>query len=197
MKKIILSILAIASFGIANAQEAEVSAHGFKSGDKWVEGSFSIQSGDSQDSWSFNPKVGYMLNNKFGIGGFISFSGFKDDNEKRNAYGLGGFARYYFLGLGAKKNFQAYGEAGLGFGSVKTSPNTGGSSTDAAINANVDLGINYFFTEHWAATFELANILSYNNTNPESGDNSNDLKVEVNLFNNIFAQPKFGLLYRW
>lgn len=65
------------------------------------------------------------------------------------------------------------------------------------MNANIDLGMNYFFTSHWAATFELANILSYNNVNPESGSNSSDLNVNVNLFNNIFAQPQFGLLYKW
>jgi hypothetical protein len=73
----------------------------------------------------------------------------------------------------------------------------GSKSTDNALNANLDLGMNYFFTSHWAATFELANILSYNNANPENGNNSNDLNVNVNLFNNIFAQPQFGLLYKW
>lgn len=197
MKKIILSILAVASFGIANAQEGDAASYGLTTGDWWAEGSFSIRSGDSEDSWSFNPKVGYMLNEKWGVGGYLSFSGYEDNSQERNAYGAGGFVRYYFLALGAKKNFQAYGEAGLGFSSIETTPNGGSSSTDGAFNANLDLGINYFFTDHWAATFELANIVSYNNTNPESGDNSNDLKVEVNLFNNIFAQPQFGLLYKW
>jgi len=197
MKKIILSILAVVSFGIANAQEGDAASYGLTTGDWWAEGSFSIRSGDSEDSWSFNPKVGYMLNEKWGVGGFLSFSGYDDGSQERDVFGAGGFVRYYFLALGARKNFQAYGEAGLGFGSVKTTPNGGSSSTDGAFNANIDLGINYFFTDHWAATFELANIVSYNNTNPESGDNSNDLKVEVNLFNNIFAQPQFGLLYKW
>ena len=85
----------------------------------------------------------------------------------------------------------------MGYSSIKTEPDGVESSTNSAMNANIDLGINYFFTSHWAATFELANILSYNNTNPENGDNSSDLNVEVNLFNNIFAQPQFGLLYKW
>jgi hypothetical protein len=101
------------------------------------------------------------------------------------------------LSLGASKSFNAYGELGLGYSALTDKPSVGDKSTDSAINANIDLGINYFFTNHWAATFELANILSYNNSNPESGNTSSDLNVEVNLFNNVFAQPKFGLLYKW
>lgn len=198
MKKIILSILAVAAFGTANAQDGDATVKGFAKGDMFAEGSFSIRSGDVEDSWSFTPKVGYMINDKIALGGFLAFSGSEDNaNNKVGRFGLGAFARYYFLSLGADKAFQAYGELGLGYSSIKTDPAGGGSSTDSAMNANIDLGINYFFTSHWAATFELANILSYNNTNPENGDNSSDLNVEVNLFNNIFAQPQFGLLYKW
>ena len=198
MKKIILSILAVAAFGTANAQDGDVTAKGFAKGDMFAEGSFSIRSGDVEDSWSFTPKVGYMINDKIALGGFLAFSGSENStNDKVGTFGLGAFARYYFLSLGADKAFQAYGELGLGYSSIKTDPDGGGSSTDSAMNANIDLGINYFFTSHWAATFELANILSYNNTNPENGDNSSDLNIEVNLFNNIFAQPQFGLLYKW
>ncbi|HQX05042.1 MAG TPA: outer membrane beta-barrel protein [Flavobacterium sp.] len=198
MKKIILSILAVAAFGTANAQDGDATAKGFAKGDMFAEGSFSIRSGDVEDSWSFTPKVGYMINDKIALGGFLAFSGSENNaNDKVGRFGLGAFARYYFLSLGADKAFQAYGELGLGYSSIKSEPAGGGSSTDSAMNANIDLGINYFFTSHWAATFELANILSYNNTNPENGDNSSDLNVEVNLFNNIFAQPQFGLLYKW
>ncbi len=198
MKKIILSILAVAAFGTANAQDGDVTAKGFAKGDLWAEGSFSFRSGDVEDSWSFTPKMGYMINDKIGLGGFLAFSGSENNvNDKESRYGLGAFARYYFLSLGADKSFQAYGELGLGYTSVKTDPALLPSSTDSAMNANIDLGINYFFTSHWAATFELANILSYNNSNPENGTNSSDLNIEVNLFNNIFAQPKFGLLYKF
>ncbi len=65
------------------------------------------------------------------------------------------------------------------------------------MNANVDLGMNYFFTSHWAVSFELANILAYNSYNPENADTSTDLTVNINLFKNIFTQPTFGLLYKW
>lgn len=212
MKRIILTVAAVFAFGFANAQEEAVASSdaekGFSKGDMWAEGSFSFRSGDVEDSWSFSPKIGYMIKDNIGVGGFLAFSG-TDDNRSdfsEDKYGFGAFARYYFLSLGKSREFQAYGEVGLGYSSVKSNGfydeagvfhPYGEDQTDGQFNANIDLGINYFFTSNWAATFELANIVSYNNSNPESGSNESDLNVEVNLFNNIFAQPQFGLLYKW
>jgi outer membrane protein W len=198
MKKIILSILAVAAFGTANAQE-ESTVNGFSKGDKFVEGSFSFRSGDFEDSWAFNPSMGYMLDDKWAVGGRLNFGGSKDNNtnDKESVLGITGFARYYFLSLGETKSFQAFGEAGLGYSAITEDPNVGDKSTDNTLNANISIGMNYFFTSHWAATFTLANILQYNSFSPEDGDNKSDLQVEVNLFNNIFAQPQFGLLYKW
>jgi hypothetical protein len=195
MKKIIFIAAAIFAFGIANAQD--VTNNGFSKGDKFVEGAFSFRSGDVEDSWAFTPKMGYMLDNKWAIGGFLALAGQDNGNVATNTFGIGAFGRYYFLSLGASKSFNAYGEIGLGYSSVSTDPTNGVKNTTSSMNANIDLGMNYFFTSHWAATFELANILSYNNVNPESGSNSSDLNVNVNLFNNIFATPQFGLLYKW
>ena len=200
MKKIILAAIAVLAFSSANAQEVkDIVGTGFSKGNKFVEGSFSFRSNDVTDSWSFTPQMGYMLTDKWAVGGKLELSGEKEDatNNKESKLGFSAFARYYFLSLGASKSFNVYGELGLGYSALTDKPNGGSKSTDSAINANIDLGINYFFTNHWAATFELANILKYNNSNPENGDNSSDLKVEVNLFNNVFAQPQFGLLYKW
>ena len=197
MKKIILFVAAVFTFGIASAQDVP-SGNGFSKGDKFVEGAFSFRSGDVEDSWSFTPKMGYMLDDKWAVGGFLALAGADNGNVKTGTFGIGAFARYYFLSLGASKSFNAYGEIGLGYSSLTNEPDGGSKSTNSSMNANIDLGMNYFFTSHWAATFELANILSYNNVNPEgSAGNSSDLNVNVNLFNNIFATPQFGLLYKW
>jgi outer membrane protein W len=197
MKKIILSVVAVFAFGFANAQDVPA-GNGFSKGDKFVEGAFSFRSGDVEDSWSLTPKMGFMIDDKWAVGGFLALGGTKDKmSNKEGNFGIGAFARYYFLSLGASKSFQAYAEMGLGYSALTDNPNKGSKSTDNAINANIDLGMNYFFSSHWAATFELANILSYNNANPEQGSNSSDLNVNVNLFNNIFATPQFGLLYKW
>jgi len=197
MKKIILSVVVIFAFGFANAQDAVPAGNGFSKGDKFIEGAFSFRSGDVEDSWSFTPKMGVMIDDQWAVGGFLALAGQDNGSVKHGTFGIGAFARYYFLSLGASKSFNAYGEIGLGYSALTTEPNGGSKSTDSSMNANVDLGMNYFFTSHWAATFELANILSYNNVNPESGSNSSDLNINVNLFNNIFATPQFGLLYKW
>ncbi|NDP27779.1 MAG: porin family protein [Flavobacterium sp.] len=199
MKKIIFTVAAIFAFGIATAQDVTVPAgNGFSKGDKFAEGAFSFRTGDVQDSWALTPKMGVMLNDKWAVGGYLALGGTKDNaNNKHGNFGVGAFARYYFLSLGASKSFNAYGELGLGFSSLTNDPNDGDKRSTSAMNANIDLGMNYFFTSHWAATFELANILSYNNANPESGSNTSDLSINVNLFNNIFAIPQFGLLYKW
>lgn len=196
MKKNILLVVAIFAFGIANAQD--VVNNGFSKGDKFAEGSFSLRSNDFVDSWSFTPKMGVMLDDKWAVGGFLAVGGSKDNvSNKEGNFGIGGFARYYFLSLGASKNFNTYGEMGLGYSALTKDPNNGSKSTNNVMNANIDLGMNYFFASHWAVTFELANILSYNKVKPENGNNSSDLNINVNLFNNIFAQPQFGLLYKW
>lgn len=197
MKKIILTIMAFAAFSTTYAQE-ETTVNGFSKGDMFAEGSFSFRSGDTQDSWAFNPSIGYMLDDQWAVGGRLNFGGAEDNaNNKSGVFGVTGFARYYFLSLGETKSFQAYGEAGLGYSAVTSEPAGLDKETNSNMNATISLGMNYFFTSHWAATFTLANILQYNSFSPENGDNSSDLQVEVNLFNNIFAQPQFGLLYKW
>jgi outer membrane protein W len=198
MKKIIFTVAAIFALGFANAQDKGIANNGFSKGNKFLEGSFSFRSGDVEDSWALTPKMGYMLDNKWAFGGFLAMGGTKDNaNNKHGNFGIGAFGRYYFLSLGESKSFNAYGEIGLGYTSLTNDPNNSSKKTSSAMNANIDLGMNYFFTPHWAAVFKLANILSYNNANPENGSNTSDLNVNVNLFNNIFATPQFGLLYKW
>jgi hypothetical protein len=59
------------------------------------------------------------------------------------------------------------------------------------------VGLNFFFTNNLAATFVLANVLSYNTVSPENGPSANTFELNINLFENIFDQPQFGLLYRF
>lgn len=197
MKKRILTAAVLLAFGFANAQDSETKSNAFTKGQKFIEGGISIASGDNvSDYFAVTPKMGYMISDKLAIGADLNLSNTKTltgvDND---SYGAGIFARYYFLKLG-NGNLNTYTEAGLGYNHSKSTVNDITDSNNG-IKANIDLGINYFFTPHFAATFTLAEIFSYNNANPENGASTDDLVVNINLFNNIFAQPKFGLLYRW
>ena len=200
MKKILLLLVTVSTINFADAQETTTPRATFSQGDMWIEGGISLTTGDtSNDYFAVTPKVGYFLDEKWAIGADINYASVNylpngNNYDKSASFGIGGFARYYFLSLG---NLKAFGEAGLGYNHSKMEYADGSSNVNNGIKANIDLGINYFFTPKWAATFTLARVLSYNNASPEDGDSTNDLEINVNLFNNIFAQPKFGLLYKW
>jgi outer membrane protein W len=200
MKKIILLLVTVFAFSYANAQDSEARKATFSRGDMWLEGGITLTTGDSNnDYFAFTPKFGYFLTEKWAVGADLNISTVSylpnaNNLDKSNSFGVGVFARYYFLSLG---NFKAFGEAGLGYNHTKLEYLNSTTDMNNGIKANIDLGINYFFTPKWAATFTLATILSYNNANPENGASTSDLVVNINLFNNIFAQPQFGLLYKF
>lgn len=212
MKKIILSTVAFLAFGYANAQEtvvanANAETYGMKDGDWWAEGYFRFTSTSDEtqgveSSWSFTPQVGRMINDKWGVGLYLSTGGLNYNNNALDAqgtFGIGGFGRYYFLSLGKNKSFQAYGELGLGYTAITSSyvDDVIDDNTDSTINARINVGLNYFFTPKFAATFVLANILNYNSNSSDNGEDTNDFEVNLNLYQNIFATPQFGLLYKW
>lgn len=192
------------TFSFANAQQEEVdsemnSAKGvtFESGDMFLEGSIKISTGGNVDYYGFSPKFGYLLNDKVAVGAKLNYESSETETTqtKVNVFGVGAFARYYFLELD-KKRFKAYGEAGLGFGRNKTEVE-GLSDTDNSVTADITVGLNYFVTKNIAVTFVLANMLSYNSVSPEEGPSANTFQLNINLFENIFDQPQFGLLYRF
>jgi opacity protein-like surface antigen len=205
MKSKFLTVAAlVCTFFYANAQQDPTNSDMyeptdliFNRGDMFVEGSLKISTGDDVDFYAVNPKVGYFLNDKFAVGGQVSWSSYEEEatDTKTDVLGIGAFARYYFLQLDDKR-FKAYGEAGLGFGKNKTEI-AGFEDNSNSVTADINVGLNYFFTKNLAATFVLANVLSYNTVSPEDGASANTFKLNINLFENIFDQPQFGLLYKF
>ncbi|KQO29819.1 hypothetical protein ASF10_04730 [Flavobacterium sp. Leaf82] len=204
MKTKFFIILSMLTFSFANAQQEEVdsemnSAKGvtFEKGDMFLEGSIKISTGGESDYYGFSPKFGYLLNDKFAVGAKLNYSSEKEEapETKTDVFGVGAFARYYFLELD-KKRFKAFAEAGLGFGRNKTEIE-GIEDTDNSITADITVGLNYFVTKNIAVTFTLANVLAYNSVSPENGASSDTFNLNINLFENIFDQPQFGLLYRF
>ena len=133
MKKIILTTVAFLAFGFANAQEVIIVEEsptdlGMSAGDMWAEGSFtysstSNESASLKSTLSFTPQIGDMLDDQWGVGGYLAFSQSNYNSNNSNldnsgSWGIGAFARYYFLSLGRHKSFQAYAEAGLGYSAL-------------------------------------------------------------------------------
>ena len=87
MKTKFLTIAAlICTFFFANAQDDPTNSEMFEPkemtfarGDMFVEGSLKISTGDDVDFYALNPKVGFFLNDKFAVGGQVSWSSYEDE----------------------------------------------------------------------------------------------------------------------
>lgn len=205
MKKVILSAMAVFALSFANAQEGEPT-FGFSEGDFFVEGNIGFGSTNDKNtevktsSFEFNPKAGYFISEDLAVGLELGFGSNKTeaagtDIAKNSVVGFGGFARYYFLDLGAR--FKTYGEFGIGYATAND------KIADAKVNgfgAGLGLGINYFVTENIAINFGLADILSYSS---EKGDwdgaeAENSFNFGFGEFNNFFGgTATFGLTYKF
>ena len=85
-------------------------------------------------TFTFNPKAGYFLNDKFAAGASLMFytrtikaPGTPGTTTKQNTFGIAPFVRYYAVQF---NKFSIYGEGSMGvyFGSQKSE--TGGTTTD-------------------------------------------------------------------
>lgn len=235
MKKLLL-LSAVAVFGLSNVNaqdEATEKTFGFEKGNIIVEGNLGFSSSTDTDSdesgdlfesktstFSFNPKAGYFISDKFAVGIQLNLNSSKmedtvlaidpnfSEETKASVFGAGVFARYYFLDLG--KRFKTYGEFGIGFasGNVETTE-TGATdpTTDydvSGFGAGVSLGINYFVSECFAINFVLSDVLSYasateTNNLPNTSDEfkTSEFNGNVNVFNNFFETAQFGLTYKF
>jgi hypothetical protein len=204
MKTKTIALVALFTFCFTNAQQKEVEQElktvkgvQFEKGNMFIEGSIKIDTGGKSDFYAFSPKFGYFLNDKLAVGGKLNFSNDKTEatHNETSVFGIGAFARYYFLQLDSKR-FKAYAEGGLGYGRNRVETLIA-DDTNNSITADINVGLNYFITKNIAATFTLANVLSYNSVSPENGPSSSTFKLNINLFENIFNQPQFGLLYKF
>lgn len=223
MKKVLLTAVAVFSLTFVNAQEEEVKGFGFSKGNMFLEGNLGFSSdketnsditGDLDETktneFNFNPKFGYFISDKLALGAELMVGSGKEEitvfgtpnvtNETtNNSFGGGVFARYYFLDLGQR--FKTYAEAGLDFGSRTWEANGTETQKDSNFGLNFDLGMNYFVTEKMAINFGLANVLGFNSTtseNPAGDEQTNSgINGNINVFNNFFDTPTFGLTYKF
>ncbi|WP_179349033.1 outer membrane beta-barrel protein [Winogradskyella pacifica] len=205
MKKLLFTAaVAVLGFTSVSAQE-EAKTFGFTEGDIFIEGMVGFNSTNDKEielksnSFNVSPKVGYFMSEDLAIGGMLSFNSSKTEDNgvdiaERNGFGVGVFARYYFLDLGER--FKTYTEFGVAYNNDKD------KLSDVAfnsVNAGLDLGINYFVTEKIALTFGLKNVLSFST---EKGDyDGAEATSNFNLGFGDVANPfggnaAFGILFK-
>lgn len=178
MKKLILSLAAVASFTFASAQEQEVETYGFNEGDMFVSGSFGIGStkfpdDSKENTFNISPRFGYFLNDFIAVGAQAGYSKQKEENANgddvvdNSTFTIGAFGRYYLM---PAQKFSFFGELGLGYGTTEDI----NDNKVNGVNIAVAPGLSYFVSKHFAleATF---GILGYNSVKKdESGAESTD-----------------------
>lgn len=195
MKKVILSALAVMTFGFANAQEGNGNG-GFSKGSMFVSGAFSIESsktGESKTSgFEIEPKFGYFVTENIAIGGKLGYASSKAeaagvDTEDNTALTIGAFGRYYFT---PASQFSLFGQAGLDYSSVEN------KLTDAKgnqIGINVGLGLSYFVSSDWAIEATWAGLGYTTNDNGGDGaDKTNTFGLDADL-----RAISFGVVYKF
>ncbi|MBL0014106.1 MAG: outer membrane beta-barrel protein [Flavobacterium sp.] len=201
MKKIILSAVAIFTFGVASAQDKKDGSFGFAKGDIYLGGRISYNSSTDDDgtnsvkttSTTLAPEVGYFISDNFAL--TLGLNSTTSDNGatevKNSAFEVNVGGRYYFLNMGER--FKTFTNFGIGFGS---NDNGGGDAEKTStLGIGGGLGINYFVTPRLAIDFGLTNLLRYSSA--KTGDVSNSsIDLSINEYNNFFAAASFGLIYK-
>lgn len=205
MKKLVLSLVAVAAIGFtANAQETEKPTFGFQETNVFVEGNIGFNSKNDKNTdkkenvFNFNPKVGYMLSDKFAVGASfeVGSANTKVDGtkvSKSNSFYGGVFGRYYFLELGQR--FKTYAEVGVGYAQVKDGVKD--AVKTKGMSAGLNLGMNYFVTKNVAISFNLGDVISYSSAKKDGGKAISEFNTDLNVFNNFFDTATFGLTYKF
>jgi len=197
MKKIILSLAALASFTFASAQEQEVETYGFNEGDMFVSGSFGIGStkfpdDSKENTFNISPRFGYFLNDFIAVGAQAGYSKQKEENANgddvvdNSTFTIGAFGRYYLM---PAQKFSFFGELGLGYGTTEDI----NDNKVNGVNIDVSPGLSYFVSKHFAleATF---GILGYNSVKP---DNDGAESTDSFDFGLNMDDINLGLIYKF
>ncbi len=205
MKKIILSLLAVATFGTANAQETSIEA-GFAKGDLFISGAFSFSTSKTGDfkvnSFEVAPKVGYFVTENIAIGGSIGYQSnkldFDGEDVANTGLGLGAFGRYYFT---PASKFSLFAELGVNYTSFDNeyfiidgelfAPETSVESKE--IGFGLGFGMNYFVSSNFSIEAGVG-VLGY-----ASNDNGGDGADKTNTFSfgGDWRAVTFGVNYKF
>ncbi len=208
MRKILLMLFAATCLAaMSHAQEFN-----FQKGDILLEGNAGLYSTKRKGDWQWkstsltlNPKVGYLLTEKFAVGLDLGYrldknimSGEMSGDSKTQSYRFGAFGRYYFLELGKRFKTYAEGAASYGFTNYDNYTNYDYDRLDTYA-ASAGIGANFFITPKIAIGYSFANLISYSIDKPDmpDADNVSRFNVNVNSFRNFFESGQFSLTFKF
>jgi len=171
MKKFILCAIAVTcSMLVANAQTSK--------GDWLVGGSFALNT-TSNTTVSFNPNAGYFFLNNLAIGGTLNFAYVKISDIKTTVFGVGPFARYYFL----KGNLKPFVATEFLFNSNKVQTLDQESTTRNGHDFFLGAGLAAFVNEHVA----IETIAGYTNTKYSESNSDGGLAIRIGF--QVYLSP--------
>ena len=174
MKKIILTAVAIAAFGFANAQDKKADGAGFSSGDVFVSGAVSITSSNNKNTdtkesgFGITPKLGYFFTENIALGAKVGYESAKTKvagttTKDHSEMMFGAFGRYYFT---PASQFSIFAELGVDYSTMKHKMMEGAVMGETVktntIGAGLSLGLNYFVSSNFAleANYAALNLTS-------------------------------------
>ena len=198
MKKIILSAAAIFAFGFANAQDKKESSEGFAKGDVFVSGAVTLSSKKTgelkENSFEFEPKVGYFVSENIAVGAKLGFGTMKNENAAgttldKTSFTVGAFGRYYFT---PASKFSLFANLGVDYTGEKDK-NIEPNEDTKILGLGLGLGLHYFVSSNFAIEAGVG-ALSY-----ESNDNGGDGAEKTNTFNfgGDWRDVSFGVIYKF
>lgn len=195
MKKILLSIVAITVFGLANAQETlDGNGSGFSKGDFFVSGSVGFSNtkqGDAKaNNFNFSPMMGYFVSENIALGAELSLGTSKQGDNKSNSLGVAAIGRYYFT---PKNKFSIFGQGRIGYLSTKDEVADGGEAKNNGFSIGVGAGMSYFVSNHFAIEAGLG-ILGYQSTKDdvEGAEANNTLQLGIDM-----TSINIGVVYKF
>lgn len=203
MKKVILSALAVMTFGFASAQD-KTSSEGFSKGDVFISGSVGISSSKTGDfkenNLNFSPRAAYFVDDNIAVGLALGYGTQKIDagaSATNSQTSIGAFGRYYMT---PSSKFSLFGQLGVNFVS---------NDFEFGVDADGDLvaldgkskgfnigfapGFNYFVSDNFAIETSIG-VLGYS-----SDDNGGNGAEKTNTFELglDFSNVMFGLTYKF
>lgn len=204
MKKLFLVMLAVGGMLTAGAQNV--------AGPIWIGGNAGFNSSSPADDISstninIGPQVGYMLNERLGVGITLdlSFSNMTDNTNANNEVKMSTnqmtfspFARYYFP---ITDNFAFFGQAqiDIAMGSSKTEDQTLGTTSEGSISGfgiGVMPGVEYWFTPAWSMNATLGGI-GYGSLTTTNKLNDTESKSSSFGLSGNFWNMGLGLYYHF
>ncbi len=175
MKNFLLTVIALLSFSIANAQDN--SGFGFSKGDFYVSGSINSKSGQESVT-TIAPSISLFVTNNIAVNSVYSIDMAAGNATSRVGIGVG--ASYHF---NANKQFSS--NVGLGIG-----VSTGNEYTATETQMSLSYGVKYFVSNHFILSADIAALKYKLFKNSEGTTNSTDFALN-------FSNVALGLAYKF